>query len=54
MALYTLPEMEKADKMLQEIFNKAGASGNYKGRFYPGDHKFDATMQRDAWFDKLK
>ena len=52
--LYTLPEMEKADKMLQEIFIKAGATDHYQGRFYPGDHKFDAAMQRDAfdWFDK--
>ena len=52
--LYTLPEMKKADKILQEIFEKAGVSENYKGYFYDGDHKFDAQMQQDAfnWFDK--
>jgi dienelactone hydrolase len=52
--LYTLPEMKRADKILQEIFAKAGAKDHYKGNFYPGDHKFDAQMQNDAfnWFDK--
>lgn len=51
--LYTLPEMQKADKILKEVFEKAGASEHYKGIFYDGDHKFDAQMQQDAfnWFD---
>lgn len=52
--LYTLPEMEKADKILEEVFSKAGAPDKYRGKFYPGDHKFDAEMQADAfdWFDQ--
>ncbi|MBS0000062.1 MAG: hypothetical protein KFF73_13870 [Cyclobacteriaceae bacterium] len=52
--LYTLPEMVKADKILQETFAKAGAADHYQGRFYTGDHKFDAAMQKDAfeWFDR--
>jgi dienelactone hydrolase len=52
--LYTLPEMEKADKILQEIYKKAKASDKYKCSFYPGEHKFDADMQAEAfnWFDK--
>ncbi len=52
--LYTLPEMKKADKILQDIFIKADAQEKYKGIFYDGDHKFDAQMQEDAfnWFDK--
>jgi dienelactone hydrolase len=52
--LYTLPEMKRADQMLAEIFEKAGAPDHYSGRFYPGDHKFDAEMQHDAfsWFDR--
>ena len=52
--LYTLPEMERADKILQEIFRKAGVADHYHGGFYPGDHKFDARMQQDAfdWFDR--
>ncbi len=51
--LYTLPEMKKADKILQEVFEKAGDAERYKGGFYPGGHKFDAEMQKDAfeWFD---
>jgi hypothetical protein len=52
--LYTLDEMERADKILQEVFSKAGASDRYKCNFYPGPHKFDTQMQVDAfaWFDK--
>jgi dienelactone hydrolase len=52
--LFTLPEMKKADKILQDVFTKAGASDRYKGGFYEGDHKFDRAMQKDAfdWFDK--
>ena len=52
--LFTLPEMNEADNILQEIFDKAGASDKYMGGFYDGDHKFDLQMQNDAfnWFDK--
>jgi len=52
--LYTLPEMQEADKILAEVFNKAGAAEKYKCSFYPGEHKFDAGMQEEAfgWFDR--
>ena len=52
--LYTLPEMKRADEILQKVFAKAGASDRYSGKFYPGEHKFDAAMQKDAfeWFDR--
>ncbi|MFH0759746.1 MAG: hypothetical protein V2B15_20830 [Bacteroidota bacterium] len=52
--LYTLPEMNKADQILKEIYGKAGASDHYKSGFYPGPHKFDVQMQHDAfdWFDR--
>ena len=52
--LYTLPEMHRADRILREIFAKAKEPERYVGRFYPGPHKFDRTMQRDAfaWFDR--
>ncbi len=52
--LFTLSEMKRADKILQEVFIKAGSKDHYKGGFYPGPHKFDAQMQGDAfnWFDK--
>ncbi len=52
--LYTLPEMKKADGILKEIYQKAGAPDRYMGKFYDGGHKFDKEMQDDAfgWFDK--
>ena len=52
--LYTLPEMNRADKILSEVYKKAGALNRYKCSFYPGPHKFDAKMQAEAfdWFDK--
>lgn len=52
--LYTVPEMNAADKILSEVYKKAGASDKYKCSFYAGEHKFDAEMQKEAfdWFDK--
>ena len=52
--LYTMPEMERADKILQEVYHKAGAPDSYKCSFYPGPHKFDTPMQLEAfdWFDR--
>ena len=52
--LFTLSEMHKADDILKEVFEKAGAGSNYKCSFHPGPHKFDARMQTEAfeWFDR--
>jgi len=52
--LYTVPEMEQADKILKEVYQKANAGDRYKASFYPGPHKFDAKMQTEAfnWFDR--
>jgi hypothetical protein len=52
--LFSLSEMHRADKILKEVFAKAGAAEKYKGSFYEGDHKFDKQMQKDAfdWFDQ--
>ena len=52
--LYTVPEMNAADNILREIYVKAGHPEKYKCSFYPGEHKFDAKMQQEAfgWFDK--
>jgi dienelactone hydrolase len=52
--LYTPAEMRSADDILREVYQKAGASNNYKCSYYPGPHKFDRKMQEDAfdWFDK--
>ncbi len=52
--LYTLPEMKRADKILNDIYTKANAGDRYKCSYYPGIHKFDKKMQQEAfnWFDK--
>lgn len=52
--LYTLPEMQKAEKILTEVFTKAGAADRFKCSYYPGLHKFDGAMQTEAfdWFDR--
>ncbi|MEJ7643518.1 MAG: alpha/beta hydrolase family protein [Chryseolinea sp.] len=52
--LYTLDEMKRADSILAEVYKKANASDHYSSRYYPGPHKFDVAMQKDAfaWFDK--
>jgi len=52
--LFTLPEMERADRILRGVYEKAGASERYVGKFYDGPHKFDREMQGDGfgWFDR--
>ena len=52
--LFTLSEMKRADRILREVYRKAGAEANYCCSFYPGPHKFDRAMQKEAfeWFDK--
>ncbi len=53
-SLYTLPQMQRANLILQEVFHKAGADDKYACSFHPGPHKFDQKMQAEAfdWFDK--
>jgi hypothetical protein len=52
--LYTVAEMQRADEMITATFAKAGAAEQYRCNFYPGGHKFDVEMQKDAfdWFDR--
>ncbi len=52
--LYTLSEMKRAEKILSEVFKKAGAGDRFKCSYYPGPHKFDVQMQEEAfnWFDR--
>ena len=52
--LYTPPEMHNAEKILSEIYQKANKPDHFKCSYYPGPHKFDRTMQLEAfdWFDK--
>ena len=53
-ALFTLDGMKRADEILKEVYQKANATNNYKGSFYPGGHRFSREMQLEAfeWFDK--
>jgi dienelactone hydrolase len=53
-ALFTLPEMQRADRMLAEVYEKAGGKDRYRASFYEGGHKFDRAMQTEAfnWFDR--
>jgi dienelactone hydrolase len=52
--LYTIDQMRKADEILKQVYTKAGAADKYKATFYPGPHKFDRDMQKEAfdWFDR--
>ena len=51
--LYTPDEMRRADRIIAETYECGGARDSYRGLFYPGPHKFDLEMQKDAfeWFD---
>src|SRR5215831_7313853 len=52
--LYTPVEMREAERMLNDVYEKAGAQHNLKFCYYPGPHKFDKKMQADAfdWLDR--
>ena len=52
--LFTPPEMERADRILGDVYRKAGLADRYRMKYYPGPHKFDREMQAEAfgWFDR--
>jgi dienelactone hydrolase len=52
--LFTREHMDEADRVLEQVYEKAGARNNYRCQFYDGPHKFDTEMQGDAfeWFDR--
>ncbi|PYT28632.1 MAG: hypothetical protein DMG58_18090 [Acidobacteria bacterium] len=52
--LFTMPEMERADRILTAVYKKAGTADRYRASFYDGPHKFDREMQKEAfaWFDR--
>jgi dienelactone hydrolase len=53
-ALFTMPEMERANQILSEVYARANAHERYRCSFYSGGHKFDGAMQAEAfaWFDQ--
>ena len=52
--LFTLAEMRRADRIIAQTYRLGGAPEHYQCRYYPGPHKFDLPMQKDAFdcFDK--
>lgn len=52
--LFSFGEMTRAGSILEEVYEKAGAAEALRVEFYPGPHKFDRTMQEDAfdWLDR--
>jgi dienelactone hydrolase len=52
--LFTAEGQHEADRKIAEIYSRMGCPHNYVGKFYPGAHKFDVTMQKDAfqWLEK--
>ena len=52
--IWTLAGQEEAHEKLSKVFARMNAPEAYKGMFYPGPHKFDRPMQKDAfdWMDR--
>ena len=52
--LYTLDEVRRAGRMIEEIYRAAGASAAYGFSLYPGPHCFHREMQEEAfaWLDR--
>jgi dienelactone hydrolase len=52
--LYTPPEMREAERILCDVYQKAGSLRHLNFSYYPGPHKFDKKMQADAfdWLDR--
>ncbi len=47
--LYTLTEVQRACGILTEVYGKAGAADAFQFTVYPGPHKFDLPMQKQAF-----
>ncbi len=52
--LFTQSEIQRADEIIKEVYQLAGAEDRYRGSFHPGGHKFGEGMQAEAfdWFDQ--
>ena len=52
--LFTFAETERADAILREVYDRAGAPGRYSGTVYDGDHAFPLALQDYAfrWLDR--
>ena len=52
--LFTAEGQHEADRKITDIYSRMGYPHNYVGKSYPGAHKFDVTMQEDAfqWLER--
>jgi dienelactone hydrolase len=52
--LFTLPEMRRAQHLLDAVYARAGAADRCQTVYQPGGHRFDLDMQKAAfdWFDR--
>ena len=52
--LFTRAETERAGRMLEETYLKAGASERFRFSSFPGPHRFDLPMQAEAfaWMER--
>ena len=52
--LFPAAGMEQSIEKLVAVYDKAGVSDRFAGRFYDGGHRFDVPMQEDAfrWLDQ--
>lgn len=47
--LFTLEGQRVADEKIAAVYSAQGDPSNYVSKYYPGGHKFDTTMQEDAF-----
>ena len=52
--LFTLPEMKRAERILRQVYAKAGAADQFRCSYYPVPHRFNRPMQAEAFafFDR--
>jgi dienelactone hydrolase len=52
--LYSPDEVRRAEALLAATYKKAGAGDRFKMSYHDGPHRFDVTMQDEAfaWFDR--
>jgi dienelactone hydrolase len=47
--LFVAGEVRRSGRIMEEVFSKAKGPGNLVFDYYPGPHKFDVAMQKDAF-----
>jgi predicted esterase len=47
--LFTTAEVERAGRILSNMYKKAHSPETFRITFHEGSHKFDREMQSEAW-----